>query len=237
MSTKRSNTKSKSRLFVDTSKSAMKKLKAKVKKNTALLKNTIEGKQIYRSGQPTLTSSSFLKLDIMDGLARGVADTGDGSSVSDGARIGNSINVKSITCNMMLYGQNSAVSPINPQGKSLGLYRLIIYNSPCGESLDETHILRENANTSQAFKSHYQINVAQGKMYEIWYDKVFFIDDAHTVKNINFAKKWKNGHKVIYNGNVTNPSNFKPRVMLIGLNDPNSLNAFHYSFKVRYEDL
>lgn len=212
-------------------------LQKQVASNTALLKQTVEGKQIYNSGAaPLATANTFNKFAVMDGLARGVADTGSGAGVADGARVGNSINVKSITCRMLLDGQSLGVSPTNPRGKSTGIYRLIIYNSPCGEDLDQTHLLREHANTEAALKSHYQINVAQGKMYEIWYDKVFCIDDAHTCKNIDYTKKWKNGKQVFYNGNVTAPSNFRPQVMLIEVNGDN-LNTFHYSFKVKYEDL
>lgn len=212
------------------------KLAAQVKKNTSLLKNTVEGKQIYKSGVDPQGLNSFEYYTVMDGLAQGVADTGTGATVSTGARIGNSINIKSITMRMMLNGQHYTVDPLNPQGKCTGVYRLLIYNSPCGETLSKDDILRDASTSTQALKSHYNIDVAKGKMYEIWYDKIICIDDAHTCKDINFVKKWKHGKQVIYDNNTTSPSNFQPRVLLLGVNNVNT-DDFHYSFKVRYEDL
>lgn len=213
-----------------------KNLQKQVQANTALLKQTVEGKQIYISGRDPQALNGFSYYNIMDGLAQGVADTGTGSAVSTGARIGNSVNVKSITLKMLLNGQHYTVDPLNPNGKSLGLYRLIVYNSPCGATLSKDDILREAGTSSTCLKSHYKIDVAQGKMYEIWYDRVFCIDDAHTCKNMDFTKRWKNGKKLIFDDNNVSPSNFKPRVLLIGVDNVNS-DDFHYSFKVKYEDL
>ncbi len=211
-------------------------LKANVKKNTMLLKNTVEGKQIYRDDESVaLTLDSFSKFDVLDGLAQGVADTGTGSTTATGARIGNSINIKSITLNMFLDGATN-VTVANPNGRVAGNYRVIIYNSPCGEALDETHILRNGSTTDQAIVSHYKIDIAQGKMYEIWSDRMFCLSDANPCKKLNFRKVWKNGKQVLYDNNNTTPSNFRPRVLVIGDSNAN-IDRFSYSFKVRYEDL
>ena len=211
-------------------------LKQNVKKNTMLLKNTVEGKQIYKSDeQVSLALNTFTKFSIMDGLAQGVADTGTGATVSTGARIGNSINVKSITCQMLLDGQNQSADPTNPNAKVHGNYRVIVYNSPCGKTLDETHLLRGSGTTDQAIVSHYKIDVAQGEMYEIWSDRRFCLSDAKPCKILDFTKRWKHGKQVIYDNNATSPSNFNPRVLVIA--DKNNFDDFSYSFKVRYEDL
>ena len=211
-------------------------LKKNVKKNTALLKNTVEGKQIYRgASQVGITLNSFNKYDVLDGLAQGVADTGTGATASTGARIGNSINLKSITLNMFLDGATN-VTPQNPNGRVHGNYRVIVYNSPCGEALDETHILKDGSTTDLALVSHYKIDIAQGKMYEIWSDRTFCLSDANPCKRLDFRKVWKNGKQIIYNNNTTTPSNFNPRVLVIGDMNAN-VDRFSYSFKVRYEDL
>lgn len=225
--------------FADTKRmsKAFKALKKNVQKNTMLLKNTVEGKQIYRENEGVAIGlNSFNKYDVLDGLAQGVADTGSGATVATGARIGNSINVKSLTLNMILDGQNLAATVANPQAKCHGNYRVIIYNSPCGEALDETHILKNGSTTDQALVSHYKIDVAQGKMYEIWSDRTFAISDAFPVKKLNFRKTWKHGKQVIYDANNTSPSNFRPRVLVIGDMNAN-LDRFSYAFKCRYEDL
>lgn len=211
-------------------------LKKNVKKNTMLLKNTVESKQIYRSNITPLSENQFDEIEVLDGLAQGVADTGTGATVSTGARIGNSINVKSISFNMLLDGTNYAVDPTNTTGKSGGLYRVIVFNSPCGDSLSETDILREASTTVRALKSHYKIDIEQGKMYEIWMDKVFCLSNAKPCQNLDFIKRWKDGKQVLYDNNATTPSNFRPKVLIVGYNNKNNDN-FHYSIKVRYEDL
>lgn len=213
------------------------KLVKQVRANTRLLKNTVEGKQIYKSGVDPQGVDSFKYYAVMDGLAQGVADTGTGSTTATGARIGNSINVKSITMKMMINGSNTVIDPtFNQQGKAIGTYRVIVYNSPCGSILGKDDILREAGTTTTAMKSHYQINVAQGKEYEIWLDKLISINESKTLGNCDFVKRWKDGKKVIFNNNTVSPSNFYPRVLVIGMDNVNT-DAFHYSFKVRYEDL
>ncbi len=212
-------------------------LQKQVAQNTAQLKQTVEGKQIYRSAAAqAILLNSFNKYEILDGLAQGVADVGTGATVSTGARIGNSINVKSITLRMMLDGANLTASVSNPQAKTHGNYRVIVYNSPCGEDLTEQDILKDNSTTDIALKSHYKIQVGQGKMYEIWSDRTFCLSDAFPCKNLDFTKRWKNGKKVMYDGNSTTPSNFRPKVLIIG-DDNANVDRFSYSFKVRYEDL
>lgn len=215
----------------------MNKLDKRVKTLEQSLKQTLEGKQIYRENEGVaLQLNTFNKFDVLDGLAQGVADTGSGATVSTGARIGNSINVKSLTLKMFLDAQNLAVSTNNPQGKVHGNYRVIVYNSPCGEALDETDILKNGSTTDQAIISHYKVNIGQGKMYDIWFDQLFCVSDANPCKKITFSKRWKNGKEVIYDGNATSPSNFRPRVLVIGDSNAN-IDMFTYAFKCRYEDL
>ncbi len=233
--------KKKGRIFVKTEpmpklKKQLRALKADVLKNTRMLNQTIEAKQIYRSNITPLAENQFDIIEVLDGLAQGVADTGTGATVSTGARIGNSINVKSITFNMLLDGTNYAVDPQNTTGKSGGLYTVIVYNSPCGDSLDEGDILREASTTVRAMKSHYKVDIEQGKMYEIWSDRLVCLSNAKPCANLDFTKSWKHGKQVLYDNNTTSPSNFKPRVLVIGYNNKNDDN-FHYSIKVRYEDL
>lgn len=212
-------------------------LQKQVQQNTAQLKQTVEGKQIYRSAAGSaILLNTFNEYQIMDGLAQGVADIGTGATTATGARIGNSINVKSITLRMLLDAQNLAASVANPQAKVHGNYRCIVYNSPCGEDLTVQDILKDNSTTDLALKSHYKIQVGQGKMYEIWSDRTFCVSDAFPCKNLDFTKRWKNGKKVIYDANNTTPSNFRPKVLLIGDTNAN-VDSFSYSFKVRYEDL
>lgn len=211
-------------------------LKANVKKNTQMLKQTIEGKQIYVETSQPLVDNTFTHVNILDGLAQGVADTGSGSTVETGARIGNSINVKSISLRMVLDGTVYAASPTNPAAKSGGMHRVIIYNSPCGEDLLATDILREPLTAFSGMRSHYQTAIAQGKMYQIWYDKTHVLSDANPSVHLNFVKKWKDGKKVLYDGTATQPSNFRPKVLIINYALPGN-NIFSYSFKCRYEDL
>ena len=215
----------------------MAKLAKQVKANTALLKQTVEAKQIYIANSQVLSDGDFFKVSLLDGLAQGVADTGTGASVSTGARIGNSINCKHISARIILDGQNYAVNPTNPQGKSGGNYRVIIYNSPCGEDLTEADILRESGSTTAALRSHYNVDVAQGKMYQIWMDKTVFLSDAKPSALLNFSKKWSNGKQVLYDNNNTQASNFRPRMLVICQGVPSTFASVNFSFKTRYEDL
>lgn len=213
------------------------KVVAQVRKNTALLRKTIEAKQIYIAGSAVLSQGDFYKVTVIDGLAQGVADTGTGSTVSTGARIGNSINVKHMSGRIVLDGTNYVANPTNPNAKSGGTYRVIIYNSPCGADLTEADILRESGSTTAAMRSHYNVDVAQGKMYQIWFDKTYSISDAKPMALINFSKKWSDGKQVIYDNGATQPSNFRPRMLIVCDNVPSTFASINHSFKTRYEDL
>ena len=57
-------------------------LKANVRKNTVALRNTVEGKQMYRETSQTLANNTFQEIEILDGLAQGVADTATGSTTA-----------------------------------------------------------------------------------------------------------------------------------------------------------
>ncbi len=217
---------------------AMRKLKAQVKANTKMLKQTVEAKQIYITNSNVLEDDDTFEQEMLDGLAQGVADTGTGSTVSAGARIGNSINVKSLTARIILDGRRYLANPQNPAAKSGGTHRLIIYDSPCGESLTAADILRDSASTTGQLRSHYKVDVAQGKMYNIWYDKTFFLSDAKPEVLVQFSKRWKNGKQVIYDNNSTQPSNFRPKFLVVSHNVPPGLNNMcDYGIKLRYEDL
>lgn len=193
-------------------------LKANVAKNSAMLRNTVEGKQMYRETSQTLADNTFQELEVLDGLAQGIADTATGSTASTGARIGNSINVKSLSLRMVFDGTRYSADPANPSAKSGGMHRIIIYNSPCGEALIAQDLLRETSSAFTGIRSHYNTNVSQGKMYEIWYDKTIHLSDAKPSSLIHFVKRWKKGKKVIYDNNTVTPSNFKPRVLVVSDN-------------------
>jgi hypothetical protein len=211
-------------------------LAKQVAKNTAMLKQTVEGKQLYVETSNPLVDNTFLHLDLLDDSSQGVADTDTGPAVSTGARIGNSINVKSISLRMVLDGTVYAASPTNPAAKSGGMHRIIIYNSPCGEDLVATDILREGLTAFSGMRSHFQTQIAQGKMYNIWFDKTIVLSDSRPSAHLNFVKKWKDGKKVIYDGNSILPSNFRPKILVINYALPGN-NIFSYSFKTKYEDL
>ena len=219
--------------------SAFNKLKKNVQKNTKMLKNTVEGKQIYIETSHSLSDGfETTPTNLMDGLAQGVADTGTGSTVSTGARIGNSINVKSISARILLNGVRYSPSVANPNAKSGGTHRVIIYNSPCGESLVAQDILKETSSGMAGLRSPLNINVAQGKMYDIWYDETHVLSDARPEVLIQFYKKWKDGKQVLYDNNNTQPSNFRPRMIIVSDDvPPGATNYASYSFKTKYEDL
>ncbi len=213
-------------------------LKAQVAKNTSTLEKTVEGKQIYVENSDVLPANSFVTIDLMDGLAQGVADTGSGGSVSDGARIGNSINVKSLSLKFYLEGFRIGANPANPAVKSAGLHRVIIYDSPCGDALTASDILREATTATAAMRSHYNVAIQQGKIYNVWYDRTFVLSDAKPAIPLEFYKKWKNGKKVLYDDNTTSAANFRPRMLLINLDvAPGGSNSVFYSSKIRFEDM
>ena len=219
---------------------AMAKLSKQVRANTAMLKQTVEPKQIYYAGSNAVSSGSTSHSEVLGGLSQGVADTGTGTSVSAGARIGNSINVKHISARILLDGYRYAADPNNPSVKTGGMHRVIIYNSPCGEALNATDILKDATTTIAAMRSSYNVDVAQGKMYDIWYDKLVFLSDAKPGCLLNFSKKWKNGKQVIFDNNNQYPSNFRPRMVVISHNcmpsgntlNFNELQIFIFTFKI-----
>ncbi len=196
----------------------------------------IENKQIYVSNVLTLPIDDETTFQFMNGLAQGVADTGTGSTTATGARIGNSISVKTIQAKFLFDDIMTSPTVPNPQAKSVGMYRIVIYNSPCGKQLDPEKILRDNSTAQLALTSTYQISVDTGEMYDIWYDKMFCLSDANPCKMINFVKKWKDGYKVIYDDNAVMASNFNPQVAIFSFKNQ-STNRLNYHIKVRYEDL
>lgn len=216
--------------------SAFNKLKGKVSKLQAQTKNLIERKQIYKTNILSLPVDDETTFQMLDGLVQGVADTGTGASVSDGARIGNSIAVKTIQAKLLFDDVLTGASPTNPNAKSVGMYRIIIYNSKCGKQLDPEKIVRDNSTAQNALTSTYKVSVAQGEMYDIWYDKMFCLSDATPCKMINFVKRWKDGYKVIYNNNATSPSNFNPQVAIFSFKNQSN-NRLNYHIKLSYEDL
>lgn len=213
-------------------------LKSQVSKNTATLKQTVEDKQTYIETSQSLPDNSFTHIDAFSGLAQGVADTGTGTTTATGARIGNSINLKSMSMRFVLDGTKYGATAPNPAAKSGGMHRVIIYNSPCGEDLVASDILREGASAFVSLRSHYQTRIAQGKMYQIWYDKIHVLSDAKPASVFNFVKRWKKGKKVLYDDNTLDPSNFHPKILVVSYNvPPGSNNDFSYSLKAKYEDL
>lgn len=209
-----------------------------VKANTAMLKQTVEGKQSYYSTSQLLGNSSFNTFDIFSSLSQGVADTASGTSVSDGARIGNSINLKHMSGRILIDSYRYGGDPANPAVKSGGMHRVIVYNSPCGEVLNAADILRDGTSAFAAMRSPYRVDIEQGKMYQIWLDKTFFLSDAKPAVLMNLSKKWKNGHKVIYDDNNGTPSNFRPRLLVISEDvPPTTGNVLSMTIKSKYEDL
>lgn len=216
--------------------SAFNKLKGRVSKLQAQSRSLIENKQIYKTNIFSLPVDDETTFQMLDGLVQGVADTGTGATVATGARIGNSISVKTIQAKFLFDDVLTGASPTNPNAKSVGMYRIIIYNSPCGKQLDPDKIVRDASTAQNALTSTYNVAVAQGEMYDIWYDKMFCLSDANPCKMINFVKKWKDGHKVIYDNNTTSPSNFNPQVAIFSFKNQTN-NRLNYHIKVRYEDL
>ncbi len=216
--------------------SAFNKLAGRVSKLQAQNRSLIENKQIYKTNILSLPIDDETTFSMLDGLVQGVADTGTGSSVADGARIGNSICVKTIQAKFLFDDIMTSPTVPNPQAKSVGMYRIILYNSPCGKQLDPDKIVRDASTAQNALTSTYKVSVAQGEMYDIWYDKMFCLSDATPCRMINFVKKWKDGYKVIYDNNATTPSNFNPQVAVFSYKNQNT-NRLNYHIKVRYEDL
>lgn len=216
--------------------SAFNKLKGKVSKLQKQSRNLIENKQIYSTNILTLPVDDETTFSLLNGLAQGVADTGTGASVSTGARIGNSISVKTIQAKFLFDDVLTGATPTNPNAKSVGMYRIIIYNSPCGKQLDPDKIVRDASTAQNALTSTYNVAVNTGEMYDIWYDKMFCLSDATPCRMVNFVKKWKDGHKVIYDDNAVMPSNFNPQVAIFSFKNQTT-NRLNYHIKVRYEDL
>ncbi len=210
-----------------------------VAKHEAMLKNTVESKQIYVENSSAIpTGNSFTHIQLLDGLAQGVADTGSGGTVQTGARIGNSINCKSLSLRFILDGFRIGANPANPAVKTAGLHRVIIYDSPCGEDLLAADLLREATTEIAAMRSHYNVAIQQGKMYNIWYDRTFVLSDAKPAAVVNFRKKWKKGKKVLYDDTATAPSNFRPKMLVISTDvAPGGNNTVSFSSKLRFDDL
>ncbi len=214
-------------------------LKKNVKKNTMMLKKTVESKQIYVENSTSIPQGpSFTHIQLLDGLAQGVADTGSGGTTATGARIGNSINVKSLSLRFILDGYRIGADPANPAVKTAGLHRVIIYDSPCGDDLVAADLLREATTEISAMRSHYNVAIQQGKMYNIWFDKTYVLSDAKPACVVNFQKKWKHGKQVLYDDTATSPSNFRPKMLIVSLDvPPGGTNSISFSSKLRYEDL
>ena len=220
---------------------AKSRLAVQVKKNTQLLRKTVEGKQIYinTSGDLDDTATNNIKvINLIDGLAQGVADTGTGSSVSSGARIGNSVNVQSLSFRLILDGQQKGATVQNPQAKSLGAVRVLLVDSPEGQSFVVEDFLRSYTSASDRIVSMYQVAQNITKKYTILYDKCYTFTDASTMKHITFRKKYMNGgKKIIYDNNATSPNNYRPQLILLTYNCDGNVNQFFLESKVRYIDM
>lgn len=216
-----------------------KALTKRVKKLENKVNKSIDAKQIYvqTSGNLNDTSDSAT-ITLIDGLAQGVADTGTGSTVSTGSRIGNSINVQSISCKLLLDASKISTAVTNPNAKTTCAVRVIMVNSASGEALALSEVLRDVSSMERAMVSHYETAVQQGKKYQILFDKVYHFSNAVEQRSIDIYKKWKEGYKAIYDDNQTEPSNFKPRLLLHYFEKANADNTCDYYIeaKCRYFD-
>lgn len=221
---------------------AKSRLAVQVKKNTQLLRKTIEGKQLYitTGGDLDDTSTNNIKvLNLIDGLAQGVADTGTGSTVSTGARIGNSINVQSLSLRMVLDGQQNSV-------KARGSVRVMIVDSPEGQAFQLQDILNNSTSSYDRIVSNYQTSQNVTKKYTVLFDKVYTFTDSSTMKHIMFRKKYGNGGKKLnYDGNSFVPNNYRPQLIMMTYNcgDPANtgeggvVNQFRLESKVKFIDM
>ena len=220
---------------------AKSRLATQVRRNTQLLKKTVEGKQLYiqTSGDLDDTNTNNVKvLNLIDGLAQGVADTGTGSQVSTGARIGNSINVQSLSLRLVLDGQQKSATVQNPQAKSLGSVRCIIVDSPEGQAFTLEDILHDATSQERRIVSMYQTAQNITKKYTVLYDKIFTFTDASTMKHIMFHKKYGNGGKKIqYDNNATSPNNYRPQLIMMTYNCDGNVNQFFLESKVKFIDM
>ena len=222
-------------------------LALKVDRNTSMLEKTIEGKQMYKQYSAFVIDNqgsqadNYNNQDLLGDLTRGVADTDSPGVI--GARIGNSVTIKSMFLRLHISAQ-AAVTATNGTEptlanslKNIGTCRVLIYNSPCGKPLGMNDILRDASSPTRALVSHYQVSVGQGDQYEILYDKVFDFSDGMTMKYVKFAQKFKKGKVALYDDNATLPSNFRPRILFIvkGTNPVNGIEV-SYDCKTRFVD-
>ena len=220
---------------------AKSRLAVQVKKNTDLLRKTIEGKQIYiqTSGDLDDTNTNNIKvINLIDGLAQGVADTGTGSAVSTGARIGNSINVQSLSVRMILDGQQKSATAQNPQAKSLGAVRCLIVDSPEGQAFSVSDILHDATTQERRIVSMYQTAQNITKKYKVLFDKTYTFTDASCMKPVLFYKKYANGGKKLnYDNNATSPNNYRPQLIMLTYNCDGNVNQFFLESKVKFLDM
>ena len=214
-------------------------LKANVKKNTMLLKNTVEGKQIYIESSHELSNGfESSPTNLLDGLAQGVADTGTGATVSTGARIGNSINVQSLSVRMILDGQQKSATAQNPQAKSLGAVRCLIVDSPEGQAFSVSDILHDATTQERRIVSMYQTAQNITKKYKVLFDKTYTFTDASCMKPVMFYKKYANGGKKLnYDNNATSPNNYRPQLIMLTYNCDGNVNQFFLESKVKFLDM
>lgn len=218
-----------------------KSLASQVKRNTDLLRKTIEGKQVYiqTSGDLDDTNTNNIKvISLIDGLAQGVADTGTGASVSTGARIGNSITVQSLSVRMILDGQQKSATAQNPQAKSLGAVRCLIVDSPEGQGFQVSDILHDSTTQERRIVSMYQTAQNITKKYKVLFDKTYTFTDASCMKPVMFYKKYANGGKKLnYDNNATAPNNYRPQMILLTYNCDGNVNQYFLESKIRFLDM
>lgn len=215
------------------------KLSLRVKKVENLVKKSMEAKQVYiQTSGPISTAENKASVQLIDGLAQGVADTGTGSAVTTGARIGNSINVQSMSFRLTLDATRVSVSTQNPNGKTTGCCRVMVVNSPNGEDLDIADVLRDDTSEIRRITSPLKTDIAANKQYKVLYDKIFTFSNSQPMKHILFKKKYKNGLKVRYDDGATNPSNFRPKLFLMNYDGSagGNSNSYILDSKIRYFD-
>lgn len=81
------------------------------------------------------------------------------------------------------------------------------------------------------------------KKYKVLFDKVYTFSDASAIKPVLFHKKYaRGGKKVTYDGNSTNPNNYRPQMIMMtqgmggDTSDAGNICDFFLESKVRYFD-